>query len=116
MTQFTTPGTNLPSRISFNSGTIDFGNSRMVQVDNISLALEYTIAPLFVLGSIKPADQVRHTQKVTMSGKIKSFMAEMDMLIFGSSTIGVPNNAITLDGQPTLQNPVVTLFDRNGKE
>ncbi len=113
---FTPPGTPIASRVSFNSGNIDFGNERIVQVDNISISLEWTTAALFVLGSIKPQDLVRHSQKVTMSGKIKSYPAEMDLIVAGSSTIGTPNQANTLDGQPTFQNPVVTLFDRNGKE
>lgn len=113
---FTNAGTPVTSRVVFNSGTIDFGNTRLVQVDNVSLSLEYTIADLFVLGSIRPADKVRHSQKVVMSGKIKSFPAELEMVAFGSSTLGAQNQANTIDGQPTLQNPVVTLFDRNNKQ
>ena len=113
---FNNPGTNLVSRIVFNSGAIDFGNSRIVQVDNVSLALEYSLTDLFVVGSIKAVDKVRHSQKVTMSGKLKSYPAELDMMLAGSSTIGAQNQANTLDGQPTFQNPTVTLFDRNGKQ
>ncbi len=116
MNNFTPPGTPITSRVTFNSGYIDFGNERVVQVDNVTVALEYTTAPLMVLNSIKAQDLVRHTQKVSLSGKIKSFPAEIDMIAFGSSTIGTPNQSNTLDGQPTLQNPVVTLFDRNNKE
>lgn len=115
-TQFTAAGTNLTNRYTFNSGTIDFGNSRIVAVDNVSVEIAYSLTDLFILGSIKAADKVRHSQKVTMSGKLKSYAPEMEMLVTGSSSIGTPNNAITLDGQPTFQNPVVTLFDRNGKE
>ena len=113
---FTPAGQNVSNRISFNSGTIDFGNSRSVQVDSISMSIEYTLTPLFVLGSIKPQFYARHTQKVSMTGKIKSYAPEMDMLALGSSSIGVPNQILTLDGQPTLSNPVMTLFDTNGKE
>jgi hypothetical protein len=68
------------------------------------------------MNSIKGADIVRHSQKVTLTGKLKSYPLEMDMIVMGSSTIGTPDSSIALDGQPTLQNPVVTLFDRNGKE
>lgn len=114
---FTNPGNNIKSRVTFNSGTIDFGNERVVQVDNVSISLEWTIADLFVLGSIKPQDKVRHSQKVHMSGKIKSYPAEIDLIVAGSSTVGgATNQANTLDGQPTFQNPVVTLFDRNNNE
>jgi len=113
---FNPNGTKISSRITFNSGIIDFGNSQIVQVDNVSVSLEYTIADLFVLGSIRPADKVRHSQKVMMSGKIKSYAPELEMVAFGSSSISTQNTANTIDGQPTLQSPVVTLFDRNNKE
>ena len=63
-----------------------------------------------------PADLVRHSQKVTVTGKIKSFAAEMQSIAMGSSAIGTPNNLFPLDGQPTFTNPVFTGFDRNGKE
>ena len=116
MTGFTPAGSNLTTRYVFNSGSLDFGNSRIVAIDNISVELAYTLTDLFILGSIKAADKVRHSQKVTMTGKLKSYAPEMEMLAGGSSTIGAQNNVNTLDGQPTFQNPVVTLFDRNGKE
>lgn len=115
-TPFTPAGTNVPTRISFNSGTIDFGGNRIVEVDNLSLGVEWTTAPLYVLGSIKPQDLVRHSQKTMLSGKVKSFPAEMDAIALGSSQLGTPNELDTLDGQPTFTNPVVTLFDRNGKQ
>lgn len=114
---FLPQGNNIANRVSFNSGYINFGNSQIVQVDNVALSLEWTTLPLMVLNSIKAQDLVRHTQKVSMTGKIKSYPAELDMIVAGSSTIGgATNQANTLDGQPTFQNPTVTLFDRNGKE
>lgn len=113
---FTNPGSPIANRISFNSGTIDFGNERLVDVDNISVSIEYTLADLFVLGSIKPQYKARHSQKVSVTGKIKSYAPEMEMLALGSSSIGVPNQILTLDGQATLTNPVLTLFDSNNKE
>jgi hypothetical protein len=116
MSGFTPPGNPVSTRVTFNSGTIDFGNSRIVDIDNITFALEWTTAPLFILGSIKPQDLVRHTQKTTLTGKLKSYPAEMDMIVAGSSTLGNPNQANTLDGQPAFQSPVVTLYDRNNKE
>lgn len=113
---FTPAGNNLSQRISFNSGTLDFGNSRIVTIDNISISIEWGIADLFILGSIKPQYKAKHSQKVSLSAKLKSYEPELEMMILGSSSIGNPNNIITLDGQATLQNPVVTLFDQNGKE
>lgn len=113
---FDPAGTNIPRRITFNSGTIDFGNSRVVEIDNVVLGTEYTLVPLYVLNSIKPQDYARASQKVTLTGKIKSFAPELYNMALGSSTTGSPQEINTLDGQPTLQNPVATFFDRNGKQ
>jgi hypothetical protein len=113
---FNAAGSNIPTRISFNSGTLDFGTSRLVMVENLNLSTESSIADIYVLGSIIAQDKVRHTVKVTLSGKIKSFAPELEVLFMGSSTVGTPNELDMLDGQPTLQNPVLTMFDRNGKQ
>lgn len=115
-TPFQAAGTPVNNRFVFNSGQIDFGNQRVVAIDNIALNIEWTDLGLYIMNSIKMADLVRHSQKCTLSGKLKSYPLEMEMIALGSSAIGVPDNALTLDGQPTLQNPVVTLFDRNNKQ
>lgn len=117
MTQgFTPAGTPVNNRFVFNSGYIDFGNTRIVAIDNIALTAEWTDLILYIMNSIKGADIVRHSQKCTLTGKLKSYPLEMEMIALGSSALGTPDNADTLDGQPTLQNPVVTLFDRNNKQ
>ena len=113
---FISPGTPTTVRVVFNSGTLDFGTNRIVEIDNVSLSLDYTVEALYVLGSIKPQDLVRHTQKTTLTGKMKSFPPEMLALALGASTPGTPNEIDTLDGQPTFVNPVLTFFDRNNKE
>lgn len=114
--QFTPGGNSIAQRITFNSGTLDFGGSRLVDIDNVTIAIEWNMNPLFVLNSIKPADYARSQQKVTITGKLKSFAPEFYNVALGSSTIGTPQEIDTLDGQPTLQSPVLTFFDRNGKE
>ena len=116
MTAFSSAGTNVPIRVVFNSGTLDFGASRIVDVDNLSVKVEGTTDPLYVLGSVLPQDLVRHSMKFTLTGKAKSFPAELMAMAFGSSVIGTPNEFDILDGQPTMQNPVLTLFDRNSKQ
>lgn len=113
---FTNAGTPLTTRISFNTGTIDFGNQRAVIVDNISITFEYTIATLYILGSIRAADKARHSEKVTFTAKVKSYAPELEMMAFGSSTTGATQQAMSIDGQATLLNPVVTVFDRNNKQ
>lgn len=115
-TAFTPAGNPATNRFSFNSGFIDFGNTRIAAIDSITLEIQWTDLLLYIMNSIEGADIVRHSLKCTLSGKLKSYPLEMEMIALGSSSIGVPDNAFTLDGQPTLQSPVVTLFDRNGKE
>lgn len=113
---FTPAGSNIPSRISFNSGTIDFGSNRLVNIENVTIETKWSAAPMFVLNSIRAAFLARHSESVSVNGQVQSFSPEMDMLSFGSSTTGTPQEIDTLDAQPTLQNPVITLFDQNGKE
>ena len=115
-TNFTPAGNPTANRFVFNSGQIDFGNTRVVAIDNITMESQYTDMILYIMNSIKGADIVRHSLKCTLTGKLKSYPLEMEMIALGSSSVGVPDKAFNLDGQPTLQNPVVTLFDRNGKE
>lgn len=116
MASFSSPGTPYPNRYVFNSGTINFGTGQMVALDNVSISMEKSTEYLYVLGSIKGQDLVVHSVKATLSAKAKSFTGEVDGLAYGASTSGTPNENTVLDGQPTLQNPVVILFDRNGKE
>ena len=113
---FTTPGSDVTQRIVFNAGTIDFGNNRVVVLKNATLNVEWTLKVLYVLNTIKPADIARHSQKVELTAKVISFSPEVDTLTWGASTPGTPQKIDTLDGQATYQNPVLTLFDRNGKE
>jgi hypothetical protein len=113
---FINNGNNIAQRITFNSGTIDFGTSRIVDLDNVTLNIEWSMNPLYILNSIKPADYARSQQKVSMTGKIKSFSPEIMQAALGSSTPGVPNEIDTLDGQPSFLSPVATFYDRNGKQ
>jgi hypothetical protein len=116
MTAFTGAGTPVTQRLSFNSGQLDFGTNRVVDLDSINIDFTGTVVPLYVVNSIIAADLVRHSLGVTLTAKIKSFSPELTNLAMGSSTSGTPSEADILDGQPTLQNPVVTLYDRNNKE
>lgn len=111
-------GTPVQQRLVFNSGYIDFGSHRLINIDNISLTIEWAITSLYVQNSIKAQDKVRHNQNITLSGKLKQYTPELEQAIFaGSSTESTGEITLgTLDGQPSLINPVVTLFDRNGKE
>ena len=110
-------GSNIKNRITFNAGTIDFGNQRLVQLDTVSLSFEATTLPLYTIGSIQPQALVRHSLKYSLTAKVKSFPAEIESLAFGaSSASGSPVEVFPLDGQPTFQNPVITLYDINGNE
>lgn len=116
MVAFTNAGTPITARVLFNSGFIDFGSNRVVNLDSATLGIEWTMAPLYVVGSIVPQAYNRSTQKITLTGKIKSFAAELANLALGSSVPGVPVSLNPLDGQPSLLSPVATFFDQNGKE
>jgi hypothetical protein len=109
-------GTNITQRLVFNQGTIDFGSNRLVAVESVIISVAWEIADIYVIGSIKRADIARMKEKVTVSGIIKSFAPEMEMVAMGSSTAGTPSEIDAMDGQPTLLNPVITLYDRNNKE
>ena len=113
---FSAAGTSITPRVVFNSGYIDFGSNRIVNLESATLGIEWTTAPLYVVNSIVPQAMNRHTQKITLTGKIRSFAAETFALAMGSSTIGTPNTLIGLDGQPTLVNPVANLYDSAGKQ
>jgi hypothetical protein len=113
---FTAAGSPVPARVSFNSGTIDFGSNRLVDVTSLKIDLKWNGNPLYVLNSIKIAFLARSQESVSITGTINSWSPEMDNLLYGSSTTGSPQEIDTLDGQPTLINPVITCFDSNGKE
>ncbi|MHB8483867.1 MAG: hypothetical protein ACYDBV_14235 [Nitrospiria bacterium] len=87
-----------------------------MNVENVSIEVKWSTAPMYILNSIKMAFLARHSLSVTVSGQVQSFSPEMDTRAYGSSTTGTPIEIDTLDGQPTLLNPVLTLFDQNGKE
>ena len=116
MPQFTNQGSNITQRLVFNSGFIDFGSNRLVAVDSVSVNIGWSVADIYVIGSIKRADIARSNMTVSVTGTIKSYAPELEELALGSSTTGTPQEIDALDGQPTLLNPVITMFDRNGKE
>lgn len=117
MASFFPAGTNIPNRITFNAGTINFGGQQLVQVDTVSLSFEATTLPLYTIGSIQPQALVRHSLKYSLTAKVKSFPAEIEALAYGaSSTASSPIEVFPLDGQPTFVNPIITLTDINGKE
>lgn len=109
-------GNAITQRIVFNSGYLDFGLSRLVEVDSLNLRVEWNINDLYVLNSIKRQDIARSQMKVSLTGKIKSFAPEFDMIALGESTLGTPNEIDALDGQPTLQTPILNVYDRNNKQ
>jgi hypothetical protein len=115
-TPFSGGGTNVSNRITFNTGTLNFGGTQPVQVDNITISFEGTTLPLYTIGSVVPQALVRHSLKFGMTGKVKSFPPELEAMAFGSSSIGTPNNISVYDGQPTFTNPVLTVYDLNNKE
>ena len=116
MGSFIAAGTPVKERVVFNSGQIDFGSNRLVDVESIKIDQKYSIARMYVLNSIKTANIARHSMGITITGKTMSFSPQMELLIYGSSSGTVPVELDILDGQATLQNPVITLYDANLNE
>lgn len=113
---FQTQGTPITKRVTFNSGYLDFGTNELVNIDNIKLTVDSSMADLLVVNSIIAQDKVRHTMTVKMSFKVKNFSPEVEAILYGTSASGSPSSLTILDGQPTFQSPVLTVFDRNNKE
>ena len=113
---FKTDGTTVTIRNVFNTGKLTFGADQVASLKACTFELSYTILDLFVMNSIVAQDHVRHAQKVTLTGKIDGFTPELELRAWGSSTAGTPNEVDNFDGQPTVQSPFLSLYDRNGKE
>lgn len=104
-------GTPLSSRVTFNSGYVDFGNNRIVNLDNVKIETTVTDAQLRQLNSIKMAALKRKSLTVKMTGKVKSFNREMFETYFGSSSTDGSGTLISFfDGQQTTLNPVFTAY------
>ena len=113
---FISAGTPVTQRIVFNSGTLDFGTNRVVEISKIDLEIKWETVTLFVLNSVKPQDLVRSKFAVALTTTVNSFSPEMEALNMGVSSAGAPNQFTSLDGQPSFANPVMTVFDRNNKQ
>jgi hypothetical protein len=118
MSGFNPAGTPTPTRVVFNSGFIDFGNTRLVNVDNIKMDYKYTSVRMMALNTIKTVTIARSNQIVTVTGTVDTFSPEMEGLMFASSgaTTGSTTTYAALDGQPTLLNPTITVYDENNNE
>jgi hypothetical protein len=113
---FIPQGSPIVARVSFNAGVLTFGNGQAVMLDNITITMDKSTAPLFVLASIIAQDLCVHSLKPSLSAKIKSFAPDFDALAYGASVPGSPNEITVLDGQPSFSSPVLTATDRNGKQ
>ncbi len=103
------PSTLLNSQISFNSGQVDFGNNRLIQLDNVKLEVTTADKRLSQLNSIKASALKRATFTVKLSGKVKSFNKEMFETYFGVSSQDGSGTLISFyDGQQSTLNPVFT--------
>lgn len=123
MPAYIPPGSTVTQRISFNSGFVDFGtinsstqSNRLIDVDTATISITWSTSYLYVLNSIKGAALVRHSEAVNLTATLKSFNEEFDEIAFGSMSSGTPTGIYTLDGQPSMQNPVFTFYDQNNKE
>jgi len=106
-----TAGTPLSYAITFNSGYLDFGNNRIVTLDNVKVEPTVTTVELRQLNSIKMASLKRKGFTVKLTAKLKSWNKEPFSTFFGASSTDGTGQLITfLDGQQTTFNPVFTAF------
>jgi hypothetical protein len=104
------PGTPVTERLLFNSGYIDLGSSRLVDVQNVSLEITFVEKELRRLNSIKMAAHKRAGFKCTLKGKVKSINQEMLAAAMGTSAADTPTGTLITvkDGQQTTLNPNFT--------
>lgn len=105
--------TEVTPRLIFNSGYIDIGTSRLVDVDNVSIELSFGEKELRRLNSIKMAAHKRMTFKCSLKAKVKSINQEVMAAIMGTSASDTPSGSLITvkDGQYTAQiNPVFTAY------
>ena len=104
-------GTPVNERLLFNSGFIDFGSNRLVDVDNVAVDITFSEKELRRIASIKIAAHKRATFKCGLKAKIKSMSKEVYAAILGTSAVDGTGELITIkDGQPTTLNPVFTAY------
>jgi hypothetical protein len=104
-------GTTIEQRLFFNSGYIDFGSNRLVDVDNVTVETVFSEKELRRLNSIKMSSHKRSTLKCSLRGKTKSINHEVMYKLMGKQTVEVSGRTISVeDGQASALNPVFTTY------
>lgn len=105
------PGTPVAERLIFNSGYIDFGSNRLVDIDSATLTIAFTEKDLRILTSIKEKAHRRSTLKVDLKFKVKSMSHEVYAALLGTTTVDGAGELISItDGQAPTLNPVFTTY------
>lgn len=112
------PGSPSTTYLVFNSGFLDFGNNRILNIDNLKIDYKTTEVSFMVLNSIKKVAHAKSALTVTITGKTKSLSPALEAMFFGaSSSDGSTTTFSVLDGQIATQlNPVITVYDSNNVE
>jgi hypothetical protein len=104
-------GIPLVSQINFNSGYLDFGSQRIVNLDNIKIEPTVSIVELRQLNSIKMVAIKRKGFTVKLTAKFKSWDKEPFATFFGESSVDGSGQLLTFhDGQQNSLDPVFTAF------
>ncbi len=108
---FIATGTPVEENLIFNSGYIDFGSDRLVDVENITLDVTFVEKEIRRLNSIKMASHKRATLKCVLRAKTKSTNREVLLDVMGTSTVDGAGHLISVtDGQVATLNPVFTTY------
>lgn len=105
-------GSELTPRLIFNSGYIDIGSDRLVNVDNVSIELSFGEKELRRLNSIKMGAHKRTTFKCSLKAKVKSINQEVFAIVMGASAVDTPSGSLisVTDGQTAQIDPVFTAY------
>jgi len=111
-------GTPANTTLIFNSGFLDFGNNRILNIDNLKIDYKTTEVSFMVLNSIKKVAHAKSALTVTITGKSRSLTSALEAMFFGASSSDATTTIYSvLDGQIASQlNPVITVYDSAGVE
>lgn len=105
-------GTAFTENFVFNSGFLTIGGNQFVDLENISINVDWTQKDFYRLNSITAGAIRRADFKCGLKGKVKSFNRQLLGYAFGSSSADGTGTMYPMkDGQyDTTLNPILTVY------